>query len=58
MVNRLLAAYLTSLRRAARLRMPKAADRFKTDIGELSALFLAMRPAEEVENRIQVLHMV
>jgi len=56
--TRVLTAYLTSLRRAARLRMPKAADRVRTDASELSGLFLTMRPAEEVQQRMEVLNMI
>ncbi|KAI3628446.1 SEC6 [Malassezia furfur] len=58
LVSRLLVAYLTTLRRAARLRMPKAAERFMTDIGELTQLISSMRPPEEATSRVEVLHMI
>ncbi|WFD43329.1 SNARE-binding exocyst subunit S6 [Malassezia psittaci] len=58
LVTRLLVAYLTTLRRAARLRMPKAAERFMADIGELNQLIASMRPLEEATSRVEVLQMM
>lgn len=58
LITRLLTAYLTTLRRSARLRMPKAAERFYADIGELTNLIAAVRPAEETESRVEVLHLI
>ena len=58
LLTRLLAAYLTALRRSARLRMPKAAERFGVDISELSNLISFMRPGDEATSRVEVLHMI
>ncbi|WFD33815.1 SNARE-binding exocyst subunit S6 [Malassezia cuniculi] len=58
LMTRLITSYLVTLRRAARLRMPKAADRFKADVSELTGLFMSIRPAAEVEQRVEVLHMI
>lgn len=58
LVTRLLTAYLTTLRRSARLRMPKAAERFMTDIAELTQLIGSIRPHEEATSRVEVLHMM
>lgn len=58
LVTRLLTAYLTALRRSARLRMPKAAERFKVDVSEFSNLIAAMRPPDEATSRVEVLHMI
>lgn len=58
LVTRLLTAYLTTLRRSARLRMPKAAERFMADIGELTQLIASMRSLEEATSRVEVLHMM
>lgn len=58
LITRLLTAYLTTLRRAARLRMPKAAERFRTDISELQNLITSVRSADEAKSRTEVLHML
>lgn len=58
LVTRLLTAYLTTLRRSARLRMPKAAERFKMDVSELGNLISHLRPADEAQQRVEVLHMI
>lgn len=58
LVTRLLTTYLTTLRQSARLRMPKAAERFKVDISELLNLIAAMRPPDEAASRVEVLHMI
>ena len=58
LVGRLITTYLVTLRRAARLRMPKAAERFLADVSELTGLFMSFRPAAEVEHRVEVLHMM
>ncbi|WFD18972.1 SNARE-binding exocyst subunit S6 [Malassezia caprae] len=58
LITRLLTAYLTNLYRSARLRMPKAAERFKVDISELENLVSHVRSAEEAASRMEVLHMI
>lgn len=58
LVTRLITTYLVTLRRSARLRMPKAAERFQADISELTGLFMSFRPAAEVEQRVEVLQMM
>lgn len=58
LVTRLLTAYLTTLRRSARLRMPKAAERFLGDVTELGQLISSIRSHEEATQRTEVLHMM
>lgn len=58
LITRLLVSYLTALRRSARLRMPKAAERFLADVGEISHLIGSVRSTEEAEARVEVLHMM
>ncbi|WFD30873.1 SNARE-binding exocyst subunit S6 [Malassezia sp. CBS 17886] len=56
--TRLLTAYLTALRRATRLRMPKAAERFLADANEFTNLITFLRSHEEAAAKVQVLHMI
>ncbi|WFD26029.1 SNARE-binding exocyst subunit S6 [Malassezia nana] len=58
LITRLLTAYLTNLYRSTRLRMPKAAERFKVDISELENLVAYVRSADEAASRMEVLHMI
>ena len=56
MIERFLLAYIGSLRKCPKLRMPAAADRMRHDIEEVTILFTGYGREEEMKEKVEVLN--
>jgi len=57
-IERFLVAYISSLRRASKLRMPAAADRMRDDVRDSMAMFSSWRKEEEIGEKMEILTMM
>lgn len=57
-IDRFLTAYLAAMRKAGKLRMPAAGERLRADIDETGAMFSGFKTAEEVQQKMEVLHLM
>lgn len=57
-IDRFLTAYLAAMRKAGKLRMPAAGERVRADIDETGAMFTGFKTVEEIEQKMEVLHLM
>ncbi|KAE8226531.1 hypothetical protein CF319_g889 [Tilletia indica] len=58
LIDRFLTTYIGALHRTAKLRMPGAGERMRSDIHDVTELFLQYKSQEEVDTQFDVLRMI